>query len=62
MFTKNWYLNCFFFSDSACFLRRQLLAGTVFSIRDTVTVGPVVVALDDEIFPAASAFLKLLSP
>ena len=43
------------------FLRRKLLAGTVFSVRDTVTVGPVVVALDDEIFPAASALLKLQS-
>ena len=43
------------------FLRRKLLAGTVFSVRDTVAVGPVVIALDDEIFSAAFALLKFQS-
>ena len=38
-----------------------LLAGAVFSVRNTVAVGPVVVALDDEIFSAAFALLKLQS-
>lgn len=42
-------------------LRRKLLAGAVFALRNAVTVSPVVVAFDNEIPSTAFALLKLQS-